>query len=185
METFSALLAICAGNSPVLVEFPTQRPVTRSFDVFFDLRLNKGLGKQSWGWWFETLLRPLWRHSKAFFFFKCTGMWQFAKKWPAVMIIVIAVSCNIRVTDKVLGSSYVEDNKQTPRLFAGYRWPLWMTLTGLQWWFGITEIQNKLKLTYQTRLCLLMASSGAVMTNFQSNKYTWSAFKGRNQSSMC
>ena len=55
METFSALLAICAENSPVTGEFPTQRPVTRSFDVFFDLRLNKRLSKQSWGWWFETL----------------------------------------------------------------------------------------------------------------------------------
>ena len=40
METFSALLAICAGNSPVTGEFSTQRPVTRSSDVFFDLRLN-------------------------------------------------------------------------------------------------------------------------------------------------
>ena len=36
------------------VEFPAQRPVTWSFDVFFDLRLNKLLSKQSWGWWFET-----------------------------------------------------------------------------------------------------------------------------------
>ena len=63
METFSALLAICAGNSPVSGEFPAQMPVTRSFDVFFDLRLNKRLSKQSWGWWFETLPRPLWRHS--------------------------------------------------------------------------------------------------------------------------
>ena len=62
METFSALLAICAGNSPVTGEFAAQRPVTRSFDVFFDLRLNKRLSKQSWGWWFETLSRPLWRH---------------------------------------------------------------------------------------------------------------------------
>ena len=61
METFSALLAICAGNSPVPGEFPAQRPVTQSFDVFFDLRLNKRLSKQSWGWWFETLSRPLWR----------------------------------------------------------------------------------------------------------------------------
>ena len=43
METFSALLAICAWNSPVPGEFPTQRPVTWSFDVFFDLRLNKCL----------------------------------------------------------------------------------------------------------------------------------------------
>ena len=43
-------------------EFPAQRPVTRSFDVFFDLRPNKRLSKQSWGWWFETLLCALWRH---------------------------------------------------------------------------------------------------------------------------
>ena len=62
METFSALLAICAENSPVRGEFPIQRPVMRSFDVFFDLRLNKWLSKQSWGWWFETPSRPLWRH---------------------------------------------------------------------------------------------------------------------------
>ena len=41
METFSALLAICVGNSPVSGEFPAQSPATRSFDVFFDLRLNK------------------------------------------------------------------------------------------------------------------------------------------------
>ena len=45
METFSALLALCAGNSPVPAEFPSQRPVTRSFDVFFDLRLNKRLSE--------------------------------------------------------------------------------------------------------------------------------------------
>ena len=62
METFSALLAICAGNSPVTGEFPAQRPVTLSFDVFFDLRPKKLLSKQSWGWWFETLSRPLWCH---------------------------------------------------------------------------------------------------------------------------
>ena len=62
METFSALLVLCAGNSPVTGEFPTQRPVTRSFDVFFDLRLNNGLSKQSWGWWFEAPSHPLWRH---------------------------------------------------------------------------------------------------------------------------
>ena len=43
METFRALLAICAENSAVPGEFPAQRPVTRSFDVLFDLRLNKRL----------------------------------------------------------------------------------------------------------------------------------------------
>ena len=42
METISALLAICAGNSPVTGEFHAQRSVTRSFDAFFDLRLNEG-----------------------------------------------------------------------------------------------------------------------------------------------
>ena len=42
-------------------EFPTQRPVTQSFDVFFDLRLNKRLSKQPWGWWFETPSWSLWR----------------------------------------------------------------------------------------------------------------------------
>ena len=48
METFSALLAFCAGDSPVTGEFPEQRPVTRGFDVFFYLCLNKRLSKQSW-----------------------------------------------------------------------------------------------------------------------------------------
>ena len=47
METFSALLAICAGNSPVIGEFLAQRPVMRSIDVFFDRRLNKPLSKNN------------------------------------------------------------------------------------------------------------------------------------------
>ena len=67
METFSALLAICAGNSPVPGEFPTQRPVTRSFDVYIDLRPNKRLSKQSWGWWFDTPSGSLWRHSNGIY----------------------------------------------------------------------------------------------------------------------
>ena len=71
METFSALLAICAGNSPVPGEFSAQRPVTPSFDIFFDLRLNKRLSKQSRGWWFETLSHPLWRHCNAFQIIVC------------------------------------------------------------------------------------------------------------------
>ena len=50
METFSALLALCTGNSPLI--------------FLFDLRLNKHMSKQSWGWWFETPSRPLWRHCK-------------------------------------------------------------------------------------------------------------------------
>ena len=42
METFSALLALCAGYSPVTGEFPSQRPVTQSFDVFIDLSWKNG-----------------------------------------------------------------------------------------------------------------------------------------------
>ena len=90
METFSALLVFCAGNSPVPGEFPSQRPVTRSFDVFSLIyawtnvwannrhacalrrkgahyivtlyRRDKLLTKQLWGWWFETPSCSLWRH---------------------------------------------------------------------------------------------------------------------------
>ena len=46
----------------IIPRYWPQMLVTRSFDVFFDLRLNKRLSKQSWGWWFETPSRPLWRH---------------------------------------------------------------------------------------------------------------------------
>ena len=47
MEAFFALLALCVGKSPVTGEFRSQRPVTRSFDAFFDLRLKKRLRKRS------------------------------------------------------------------------------------------------------------------------------------------
>ena len=62
METFSALLALGAGISPVTDVFPLQRPETRSFDVFFDRRLNKSFIKQMRDWWFHTPSRSLWRH---------------------------------------------------------------------------------------------------------------------------
>ena len=65
METFSALLALCTGNSPVTGEFPAQRPVRQSIDIFFDLHLNKPLSKQWWGRWFETPSWSLWRHCDA------------------------------------------------------------------------------------------------------------------------
>ena len=55
METFSALLAICAGNSPVNSPHKGQR---RGALIFF---LICALSKQWWGWWFETPSCPLWR----------------------------------------------------------------------------------------------------------------------------
>ena len=71
MESFYALLDICAGNSPVSGDFPApvsgdvpaQRPVTRSFDVFFDLHMNERFSKHSGGWLPETPSRPLWSQS--------------------------------------------------------------------------------------------------------------------------
>ena len=119
METFSALLAICAGNSPASGEFPAQRPVTRSFDVFFDLSLNKRLRKQSWGWWFETISRPLWRHRNEtshrkirqclcrrmckiarFEFGYCTIVLQFVVKFQSFTIIQTSISHEIYLNVK-------------------------------------------------------------------------------------
>ena len=79
METFSALLAICAGTG----EFPTQRPMTRSFDIFFDLRLNNRLSKQSWGWWFETPWRSLWRHC-----YVSLSQWGGNNAWPMLFFLM-------------------------------------------------------------------------------------------------
>ena len=92
METFSALLAICAGNSPVTGEFPTQRPVTRSFDVFFDLCLNKRLSKQWRCWWYETQSRPLWRH--------CNEYVEFAvRSVTPCLLLLVASSWNDHALD--------------------------------------------------------------------------------------
>ena len=65
MKAFSALQALCEGNSLVTGEFPSQRPVTWSFDIFFDLRLNNRLSKPSRRRWFEAPSRSLWSHPTA------------------------------------------------------------------------------------------------------------------------
>ena len=62
LETFSVLLALCEGHPPVTAGFPSQRPVTRGFNVFFDLRLDRRLSKQSRRRGFEMPLRSWWRH---------------------------------------------------------------------------------------------------------------------------
>ena len=63
-------MALCEGNPPVTGGFPSQRPVVRSFDVFFDLRLNKWLSKQSRRQGFETQSRSLWRHCNGHLYFR-------------------------------------------------------------------------------------------------------------------
>ena len=99
METFSALLAICAGNSPVPGEFPTKRPVTRRFGVFHDLRPNKRLSKQSWGWWSETPSRSLWRHRNGsrfivFFVVRCRSILPISFRFTSM---ALQLSCDCRV----------------------------------------------------------------------------------------
>ena len=96
METFSALLAICAGNSPAPGEFPTQRPVTPSFDLFFDLRPNKRLSKQSWGCWFETPSCPFWCHcngNKIVASLQVTFKMQFLVRKNTIGKIIFWCSC--------------------------------------------------------------------------------------------
>ena len=66
VERFSALLAICAGNSPVTGEFPAQMSVTRSLDVLLGLRPNKRFSKQWWCWWFEAPSCQLWRYCNGY-----------------------------------------------------------------------------------------------------------------------
>ena len=94
MDTFSALLALCAGKSPVTGEFPAQRPVTRSFDVFFDLRLNKHLSKQSWDWWFQTPSCILWRH--------CNGCWALSQYKDGLFRYGISITMIRRSGDRLI-----------------------------------------------------------------------------------
>ena len=98
-------------------EFPSQRPVTRSFDVFFDLRLNKLFCKQSRRRWFEAASRSLWRHCDDKFlttgglipydqlFYMCVCVWTFIKKmhvdvatdkvkWILICIFQYTYPCN-------------------------------------------------------------------------------------------
>ena len=71
IETYSALLAICAGNSPVSpVNSPHKGQWRGALMFFFDLRISTRLNKHSWGWWLETPSRPSWRHRNKLVIFK-------------------------------------------------------------------------------------------------------------------
>ena len=78
METLFALQAVSEGNTPMVGGFPSPRPVTRSFYVFFDVRQNKWLSKQSWRRWFGTPSRSLWGH--------CNGSIDYMKQWWLIVI---------------------------------------------------------------------------------------------------
>ena len=107
METLSALLALCAGNSPVTGEFPSQMPVTRSFDILFDLCLNERLSKWLRGWWFETPSRSLWCH--------CTMVVTYAAGW----LIHVSNDASGWVVEEVRG---VHEDVMSWKRFPHY-WP--------------------------------------------------------------
>ena len=117
METFSSLLACCARNSPVTSEFPTQRPVTRKFDVFFDPRLNQQLSKQWRRRWFETPSHSLWRQCNDYIKYamtncvthKCWSVIEFTKDTPIRMcflVFIVSVEENIDLTITGHGGPY-------------------------------------------------------------------------------
>ena len=90
----------------------SQRPVTQSFDVFFDLRLNKRLSKQSWVWWFETSAHPLWRHCNGHIMWHCHGSTLFANLrlssvWTPRSITFSSTGIAILATSKVTGLVYL------------------------------------------------------------------------------
>ena len=102
----SALLALCAGNSLAIGEFPSQRPLTRSFDVYFDLRLNKRLSKLWWGWWFEAPSCQLWR------------------------------PCNEQEINRMISNFECKryDKQYTIMHHRQYIWFLWLSHTSQTWW---------------------------------------------------
>ena len=142
METFSAWLVLCAGNSPVPGEYSAQRPVTRSFDAFFDLRLNKRLSKQSWGWWFETQSHSLWRHSNVSFISSGYREWNM-RHIPKHTNIQSTVSedyiIDIQLTTCKVLSHTVRDNDSQSRLFSNWQtvYGSWLQKSPLSinWWF--------------------------------------------------
>ena len=92
----------------------TQRPVTQSFLVFFDLRLNERLSKQSWGCWFETPTRPLWRQRNDPGHF----LWKDPQATKRHWWWITTGSCN----------GFVLPGNKT------LRWPMFIKLYDAIWW---------------------------------------------------
>ena len=133
MEKKSALLALCAGNSPVTGEFPTQRPVTRSFDVSFDLCVNKRLSKRSWGWWFETPSCLLWRHCNGvmcIFTLICLVTWSQQTMLSRVQLALVDPNsrysnCRIQKWGHVLVWSHAAVLWDSPSKYRDIKWVVW------------------------------------------------------------
>ena len=133
---------LCAGNSPVTSEFPAQRPVTRSFGVFFDLCLNKRLSKQLWGWWFEMLSCPLWHH--------CIESFMLLIMWIGDVIIFfgtchISLSWNDRKNKICIKICiHVSWNKFWIEVSQYIDLP-WMTILCWLWCLSLTSVKGTIK----------------------------------------
>ena len=126
METFSALSALCAGNSQVTGEFPSQRPVTQSFDVFSFLICAwlHGFKSKSWGWWLETPSRSLWHQCNETVswnnvhgirpiyqnMYNKSKLTDACNRYIDVRRVTIAWSNDSNVTDRLLGSRWNDSN---------------------------------------------------------------------------
>ena len=145
METFSALLSLYAGNSPVTGEFPPQRLVMRNFDVFFDLHPNRRLSKHSSRRWFETPLRSLWRHCNAM----CT--WIFCScLWYVTYFTFIPTSQThwdmwtraraVKLFHNFTARARVHTRRI--RFGAGCKWSIkiWCTAWVAKWLFSLSKI---------------------------------------------
>ena len=154
------------GNSPVTGEFPAQRPVTRGFDVFFELRLNIRLSKQSWGWWSETTSRPLWHHcneigSRKHYHLAIAG----DNNWnPAVDVLC-----------KVLISTYIRYTflQALSKVLHFYPWP-WG-----QWWY-FELIWNANIANFHIRSILMI-----IKTYNTEAETRWSTFRKRHFQKHC
>ena len=118
-------------------EFPTQRPVTRSFDVLFDLHLNKRLSKQPWGWWFETPSWSLWRQRNVSHASNTTFMSSIKviNKIPYSGTFCVSIpdklNCTtfcVSIRSLKMNSTLINDNRASldiKTVFRGWGFPLW------------------------------------------------------------
>ena len=122
-------------------DFPAQRPVTRSFDVSFDLRPNKRLSKQPWGWWFETPPWSLWRqcnehqNSHVIFFF-----FTVSTPKPSSRPLVSMTSPQDFLADVTIPTATGYDST-----YANDTWP-WSPITDMNAW-NSTAVWDALSIT--------------------------------------
>ena len=153
MGTFYALLVLCEGNPPVTGRFSSQRPVTRSFDAFFDVRLNKRLSKKiSRLRWFETPWRSSWRHCNADIYFSSSHRGSLRQKprgrrrWHVVGYLI-----NNLIRDVV--------EKPTcspcdwPWLYIGRKYLLKVNTDGFPCVIRYTCIYSTKRLDFLTKIC--------------------------------